>query len=237
MGRTSGIILGAIVVTAASAFTSMGGWAVVSVSKIPDAWVTGKPLQLSWHVRQHGVTPLDSLHPTLEARSGSLTVKGTTWAFNEDGDVGYRGTITFPKAGDWQVTILSGFGRSKAVLVPWRVVDSTGPIHGTVADYLKRKGIGPLSESERGRRMFAAQGCVTCHTHRAVGITGELQSFGPDLSDRTFPASYLAKFLANPAIKPSTDGKRMPNPGLREKDIAPLIAFINAEHGPVSATR
>ncbi|HEY0241860.1 MAG TPA: hypothetical protein VGC52_04290 [Gemmatimonadaceae bacterium] len=24
-------------------------------------------------------------------------------------------------------------------------------------------------------------------------------------------------------------GKRMPNPGLREKDITPLIAFINAE--------
>ena len=77
--------------------------------------------------------------------------------------------------------------------------------------------------------MFVAQGCVTCHVHRDVGISGELADFGPDLTNRKFPAAYLAKFLANPAIKPATSGKRMPNPGLREKDIAPLIAFINAE--------
>jgi mono/diheme cytochrome c family protein len=215
----------------------MGGWAVVSVSKIPDAWITGKPLELTWRVRQHGVTPLDSLHPTIEASSGSQTVAGTTWAYNEDGERGYRGSITFPDSGEWQVTIKSGFGRSRAVLVPWRVFDAPAPIHETVADYLERKGIPPLSESERGRRMFASQGCVTCHTHRAVGISGELSTFGPDLSDRAFPPSYLAKFLANPAIKPSTNGRQMPNPGLRDKDIAPLIAFINAEHGRVSATR
>jgi hypothetical protein len=59
MGRTSGIILTAIVLAAGSAFTWLGGWAVVSVSKIPDAWITGKPLELTWRVRQHGVTPLD----------------------------------------------------------------------------------------------------------------------------------------------------------------------------------
>jgi hypothetical protein len=56
-----------------------------------------------------------------------------------------------------------------------------------------------------------------------------VSDFGPDLTDRKFPPSYLAKFLANPSIKPPTNGKRMPNLALREKDIEPLIAFINAE--------
>lgn len=224
-------IVGAVLVAFTVAFTSMGGWAVVTVSKIPDAWITGKPLQLTWQVRQHGVTLLDGLHPTLEARAraGSRYVKGTTWAFTEDGVKGYRGRISFPEPGTWQVTIHSGFGRSRAVLIPWRVVNSATPVRGTVEEHLWKMGIPPLREPERGRRMFAAMGCVTCHTHREVGIKGDVSDFGPDLSDRRFPADYLAKFLANPSIKPPTNGKRMPNLSLREKDIAPLIAFINAE--------
>jgi cytochrome c2 len=129
----------------------------------------------------------------------------------------------------WQVTINSGFGNSKAVLVPWRVVDSVRTIRGTVEEHLKTLGIQPFGEAERGRRMFAAAGCVTCHTHREVPVEGQVKSLGPDLTNRTYSADYLAKFLANPSIKPPTNGKRMPNPGLRQKDITPLIAFINRD--------
>jgi hypothetical protein len=63
-----------------------------------------------------------------------------------------------------------------------------------------------------------------------VDIAGEARNSGPDLTDRRFPADYLAKFLADPSIKPPTNGMmRMPNPSLKEKDIAPLVAFINSE--------
>ena len=119
--------------------------------------------------------------------------------------------------------------RSKAVLIPWRVVDSVSPVRGTVEEHLKKLGVAPLPESERGRRMFAALGCTTCHLHRDVGITGELSGFGPDLSDQRFAPDYLAHFLANPSIKPPMDGKSMPNLALKDKDIATLIAFINAD--------
>jgi hypothetical protein len=220
---------GVTLVASTAAFASMGGWAVVSVSKIPDAWITGKPLQLTWKVRQHGVKELDGLRPTLEARSGSHLIRGTTWAFEEDGERGYRGTITFPNRGEWQVTIHSGFGKSRAVLLPWPVVDSVTPIRGTVEEYLKTLGIAPLSEAERGRRMFVSIGCVTCHVHRAVAVSGEVNRVGPDLTDRRFAADYLARFLKDPSVKPPANGKRMPSPGLRDKDIAPLVAFINAQ--------
>jgi len=237
MKRLSLAVLGAVLVASTVAFMSMGGWAVVMVSKIPDAWIAGKPLQLSWQVRQHGVTLLEGLQPVLEARSGSRLVTGTTWAFNEGGEKGYRGTITFPERGDWQVTIQSGFGRSRAELLPWRVVDSVTTVRGTVADHLTKIGVQPLPESERGRRMFAAKGCVTCHTHRDVGITGELKDLGPDLTNRSFPPDYLAKFLTNPSIKPPTNGKQMPNMELRQKDIEPIIAFINANAARRVTTR
>ena len=234
MKRLSLAILGLALVASTIASASMGGWAVVSVSKVPDAWITGKPLQLSWRVRQHGVSELHGLRPTLEARSGSRRVRGTTWTYDEDGERGYRGRITFPEPGDWQVTIHSGFGRSRAVLISWPVVDSVSPVRGTVEEYLQSIGIARLSEADRGRRLFAAMGCVTCHVHRAVGITGEVASAGPDLTDRRFAPDYLERFLRDPSIKPPTDGKRMPNLALRDKDIAPLIAFINAERRTVS---
>jgi mono/diheme cytochrome c family protein len=221
--------VGVVLAASAVALTSYGGWAVVKVAKIPDAWIAGKPLQLSWQVRQHGVSPVDGLRPTLEARAGSKVVRGTTWAFAEDGAKGYRGRITFPEPGEWQVTIESGFGTSRAVLIPWRVVDSVTPVRGTVEEHLAARGIARFSEVERGRRLFAAQGCVTCHVHRDVELTGQLEDYGPDLTDRRFPADYLARFLANPSIKPPTNGRQMPNLALREKEIAPLIAFINAD--------
>jgi cytochrome c551/c552 len=229
MKKLSLAVIGAVFAASTVAFVSMGGWAVVTVLKIPDAWVAGKPLILSWQVRQHGVSPLAGLHPVLEARSGSRRITGTAGEYAEPGWKGYRGTITFPQTGVWQVTINSGFGNSKAVLVPWRVVDSVRTIRGTVEEHLKTLGIQPFGEAERGRRMFAATGCVTCHTHGDVPVQGQLKDFGPDLTNRSFPAAYLAKFLANPAIKPPTNGKRMPNLGLRQKDIEPLIAFINSE--------
>ncbi|MBA2706904.1 MAG: hypothetical protein H0U59_03765 [Gemmatimonadaceae bacterium] len=229
MKRISLGILTTALIACTLAFATMGGWAVVTVMKIPDAWVAGKPLQLTWQVRQHGVTHVDGLHPVLEARAGERRVTGKTWAFAEDGQKGYRGSITFPERGEWQVTIHSGFGRSRAVLLPWRVVDSVRAVRGTVEGHLREIGVRSLPESERGRRMFAATGCVTCHVHRDVGIAGELSDFGPDLTERTFPPDYLARYLANPSIKPPTNGKQMPSLALREKDIAPLVAFINAE--------
>jgi hypothetical protein len=218
-----------LVLLSSAAFTSFGGWAVVKVAKVPDAWIAGKPLQLAWQVRQHGVSPLDSLHPTLEARAGAKLVRGTTWTFAEDGERGYRGRIVFPDTGTWQVTIHSGFGESKAVLIPWRVVDSVTPIRGTVEEHLATRGITPFSDVERGRRLFAAQGCVSCHVHRDVEVKGQLSDFGPDLTGKRFPADYLMRFLKDPSIKPPTDGKQMPDLALRKKEILPLIAFINAE--------
>jgi mono/diheme cytochrome c family protein len=218
----------------AAAFTSFGGWAVVKVSKIPDAWIAGKPLQLSWQVRQHGVEPLHGLKPTLEARSGAKLVRGTWSEFAGDGERGYRGRIVFPDTGMWQVTIHSGFHESKAVLIPWRVVDSVTPVRGTVEEHLAARGIARFSEAERGRRIFASQGCVSCHVHRDVEVKGQLSTFGSDLTDRRFPADYLARFLKDPSIRPTVDGKRMPNLAMREKEILPLVAFINAERRTTS---
>lgn len=230
--------VGVVLLATTAAYSTFGGWAVVKVNKVPDAWVVGKPLTLSWEVRQHGVRPMgfeDNLSPTLEARSGDRVVRGKAAAYSEEGWKGFRGTIVFPTTGEWQVTINSGFGNSRAVLVPWRVVDSVRTIRGTVEEHLATLGIPRFGEVERGRRLFAAQGCVNCHVHRAVDITGPMSTVGPELTDRRLPAEYLARFLANPAIKqPAPGAMAMPNLALREKEIQPLVAFLTAERRAAS---
>jgi hypothetical protein len=218
MKTVSHVLLGAALVASAVAFSSprAGGWAVVSVHTVSDAWIAGRPLPLAWDVRQHGVERLDGLRPTIEARSGSRVVAGSAWAHGD----GYRGSVTIPAAGEWQVTIRSGFGRSRAVLLPWRVVDSTRAGVASVA---------ALPAAERGRHAFAALGCVSCHVHGDVDIAGEVADQGPDLTGRRFAPDYLARFLADPSIKPPSNGRRMPNLALREQDILPLVAFLNTE--------
>lgn len=207
--------VGAVLALSTIAAARMGGWAVVTVEKVSDYIVVGKPVVLTFWVRQHGTHPMGGLTPRIEARSGFRRIEGRAWALPTEG--GYRTSITVPESGDWSVTIESGFGPSKAKLLPWRAHDST-------------KTLPALSEPERGRHLFAAKGCVTCHVHRSVDIEGQVQDAGPDLSDRRFNAEYLAKFLADPSIKPPTkDNNRMPNLALREQDIASLVAFINSE--------
>jgi mono/diheme cytochrome c family protein len=84
-----------------------------------------------------------------------------------------------------------------------------------------------LADAERGQRLFAGKGCVTCHTHKAVPVEGV--KAGPDLSDKRFGADALAQFLADPpkALKARGSSNFMPNLELKPKEIASLVAFIN----------
>ena len=54
-----------------------GGWAVITVDDLPDYVEAAKPVTLSFIVRQHGVTLLDQLTPSIRATSGRLTANGT----------------------------------------------------------------------------------------------------------------------------------------------------------------
>lgn len=205
---------GAALALSTIAAARLGGWAVVTVENPPDYLVAGRPTELTFSVRQHGNNLLPDLRPTIEARSGMRSVTGNAVSTSQTGV--YRGSVTVPEAGTWQITIHSGFGRSKGTMLPLQAIEPTSPV--------------PIvAEAERGRLLFAAKGCVTCHVHGGVDVVGELRNAAPDLTDRRFPAEYLAKFLANPAIKPPMADLRMPNLGLKQPEIAALVAFINSD--------
>jgi cytochrome c551/c552 len=191
-----------------------GGWAVITVDELPDYVVAGEPVKLAYTVRQHGMTPLGGLtRGQVTARAGDLEVRAAPTALGEKGR--YAATLTLPRAGDWAITIESGFMDSRTTLLPLTAVASrTAPLP-------------PLPEAERGRRLFVAKGCVTCHVRGELG--GEVD-VGPALTGRRYPADYLAKFLADPTIATARQAgsPRMPNLQLKQAEIAALVAFINA---------
>lgn len=208
-----GIALG-ITLAAAVAATRFGGWAVVSVENPPEYLVAGQATELRFVVKQHAVDPLTDISPTVIARSGMTRVTARAVRSGK----AWRAELTVPSAGEWRVEIESGFGASKGYLLPLRAYAATDRLPAA------------LDGADRGRVLFAASGCVTCHVHRDVDVAGQMKDFGPELSTKRFAAVYLAQFLADPSIKPAENGKpQMPNPGVRPSDIAPLIAFINGK--------
>lgn len=194
------------------AAVKFGGWAVVSIDA-PAYFVVDKPATFDFVVRQHGETPLDGLTPKVSARKGVRWVNGKVVSTPAPGV--YRATIAVPGTGAWAVTVESGFMSSKGRTVPIRAIAAGEQPPG-------------LTVAERGRQLFAAAGCVTCHVHGSVDLKPLLDFKAPELTDRRFAADYLAKYLANPTIKPkSPNVAQMPNPRLREGDITALVAFIN----------
>jgi mono/diheme cytochrome c family protein len=218
MGKRVLQLGGATIAAVGAMAFSMGGWAVITVDDLPRALTVGRPMNIAFMVRQHGHTPLDHLTPTLIASDAKGEASEVRASAVPSGPAGhYIATLVVPRAGDWTVTINSGFGGSHVTLYPIPAATTTPRNHGDDA---------PV---DLGRRLFVAKGCVTCHVHDAVAGNNSI-AVGPNLTPRRYQTEYLAKLLANPSIA-RTPGQQfeMPNLELKPVEIAALVAFINAD--------
>src|SRR5882672_7135238 len=200
------------VLLAVPLIAAYGGWAAITVEDLPEYGVVRQPLNLTFAVRQHGVTKLSNLEPRVEARAAGVTAAAVAEQGKEAGQ--YSARLVLPQAGEWTITIHSGFMASRVTLVPLQVIEPGGPVPAA------------LAATERGRRLFVAKGCVTCHLHRDVSGSGTV-AVGPELTKRPLAAEYLQRFLADPSMIGSAN--RMPNLNLKSPEIAALIAFLNTQ--------
>lgn len=93
----------------------VGGWATITPDPLPEGITAGAKVQLTFLVKQHGVTPLAGLKPTVLINRG--TDAPTKFSATEGKSKGwYTSTLTFAQAGEWHITIESGFGSSKTTL-------------------------------------------------------------------------------------------------------------------------
>jgi cytochrome c553 len=212
----AGVVLLAFVVTICA-----GGWAVVSLSSLPEYFVAAKPVTLTFFVRQHGVTLVDGLAVALSATETSgASVKGVVAPTGNHGE--YKAAFTLPQAGNWTVKIDSGLGVS--TLLPTKAIaanDATPQLLSAVA---------------RGERLFAAKGCTGCHVNQEVAVPN-LVSVGPELTGRKFPMDFLKNFLADPTEtkKKISQKSEMPNLNLSADDIDALAAFLNRDRAATAS--
>lgn len=97
---TSGLIL---LLFYSAAFA--GGWAVITIDSLPGEIRAGEAFTIEFSVRQHGVTPMSGLEPTI---SVSNPETGETIAFRaepgaETGD--YKATLNLPTVGEWSWSV------------------------------------------------------------------------------------------------------------------------------------
>lgn len=205
------------VAVAGSAFTygALGGWAVVTVEDLPEYATAGKPVDITFRVRQHGIGLLPNLEPTLLAKDGKSNVRVS--ATPAAGDGRYSATLVVPRAGEWSITINSGFMDNKITLASLPVVAA-----GAAAPR-------PQAPAARGQRLFIAKGCATCHVHAEIAGSGPVKA-GPDLTPKRYQADYLAKFLGDPSIARTPGNMNvMPKLELKPSEVVALTAFLNAE--------
>jgi hypothetical protein len=95
---------------------SFGGWASISVEKVPDQVVTGKAFELVFVVKQHGKTPLSGLKPTLEIKGAGATPMDRVAAEPGKEKGQYKATVVLATVGSYFITIHSGFADSRVTL-------------------------------------------------------------------------------------------------------------------------
>ena len=204
----------------AVAAVEAGGWAVITLTEVPERLVSGEPVTLTYAVRQHGRSLLGGLDGRIEARQGSQVIVAKARELRDTGH--YSAMLTVPHAGPWIVTIVSGFNGRLSAPMTFTALD-----RGTTAPV--------VSAADRGRWLFEAKGCVTCHAHRDV--PGESMQVGPDLSAKPYPAAVVEHVLAP---KPSSSGEPatdMPDLQLRPDERSALAAFLAVSPDKAAAGR
>jgi hypothetical protein len=87
-----------------------------------------------------------------------------------------------------------------------------------------------ISQTELGRQLFVAKGCITCHANRKISNSSAFWTIdmgATDLSNFSANPEVLFLRLKDPAaVKSDT---QMPNLELREGEIEALVAFINSK--------
>jgi mono/diheme cytochrome c family protein len=198
------------------ALRAMGGWAVVTVTDLPEYFVAGQQYTIAFQVRQHGRTLLSGLRPELViAPAASREIVIPAVARSTQGT--YAVTFTAPAAGDVRLTIRSGFGSNELRLYPQTVIAAGGSRPA-------------LAARDRGQMLFVAKGCNTCHTNSDLRDRPENQviTVGPELGGR-----HLARELVVAKIK-NLASQIMPDLGLSDADVAAIAVFVSGDRAAAS---
>ena len=101
-------LLAAFAFAALTGTAHAGGWATVELGEMPSGLVAGEPWRAELIVKQHGITPMADVTPSVEITDENGAVK--TFPARPTKQVGhYVAEVTFPAAGEWKTRLSDGF--------------------------------------------------------------------------------------------------------------------------------
>ena len=86
-----------------------GGWATVELGEAPSGLVAGKPWRVELIVKQHGITPMADVKPSITIVNDAGVVAHVPRAPDRPASATTSPTCTFPSAGTWRARISDGF--------------------------------------------------------------------------------------------------------------------------------
>jgi hypothetical protein len=100
-------LLAAVAFAALTGSAHAGGWATVELGAMPSGLSTDEPWRVELIVKQHGITPMADVTPSVEITNGSVV---RTFPAHPTDQVGhYVAEVTFPSAGEWKTRLYDGF--------------------------------------------------------------------------------------------------------------------------------
>jgi hypothetical protein len=101
-------LLAAVAFAALTGTAHAGGWATVELGEAPSGLVAGKPWQVELIVKQHGVTPMEGVTPSVRIANADGVVR--TFQARPASKVGhYVAEVVYPAAGEWNTRFFDGF--------------------------------------------------------------------------------------------------------------------------------
>ena len=101
-------LLAAVSFAALTGTAHAGGWATVELGETPSGLKADEPWRVVLIVKQHGITPLDGVTPSVRIDNGEGVVR--TFDARPAGRPGtYVAEVTFPAGGEWQTRLFDGF--------------------------------------------------------------------------------------------------------------------------------
>ena len=101
-------LLAAVAFAALTGTAHAGGWATVELGQAPSGLVAGEPWRVELIVKQHGITPMEGVTPSVRIDNGEGVVR-TFPARPADRAGTYVAEVEFPAAGTWKTRIYDGF--------------------------------------------------------------------------------------------------------------------------------
>lgn len=102
------ILLLVLAVAVPAGTAHAGGWATVEVAKPPAGIAAGDEWRAELLIKQHGITPLEGVKPSVEITNGAGAAR--TFRARPAGRPGtYVAVVSYPSAGSWNTRFYDGF--------------------------------------------------------------------------------------------------------------------------------